>query len=253
MDDHTAAVLVAAASPEARTHLPTVLGWAAELVIKEGWCTLGLVRQRLQVNDRTAEYLVHQLEAWGIVGAHRGNRPRVVNYGPDRLPWVLECIAQYDGEVPDTNPLARTAGSELTDKHLGVIRLAALGFTNKAIAARLHVSEDTVKKRLKESCGILGAHGRANLVHRAHEENVNLPSADLARGKLIEDERRVLRETAKGLTNAEVAAELEMSIENVKQHVAGTYRIFGAKDPANAVHLGWLNDELPWDDEETPT
>ncbi|WP_049622168.1 response regulator [Frateuria defendens] len=52
----------------------------------------------------------------------------------------------------------------LTDKELEVLRLAADGHTNKRIAARLHISEDSVKARMRNILAKLKAGDRTHAV-----------------------------------------------------------------------------------------
>lgn len=61
--------------------------------------------------------------------------------------------------------LARHAGSEnLTPRELSVLRLAAKGRGNRAIAEVLGISEDTVKSRMRSIMGKLGADDRTHAV-----------------------------------------------------------------------------------------
>lgn len=61
--------------------------------------------------------------------------------------------------------LARHAGSErLTPRELSVLRLAAAGQGNRAIADALGISEDTVKSRMRNIMGKLGAEDRTHAV-----------------------------------------------------------------------------------------
>ena len=61
--------------------------------------------------------------------------------------------------------IARHAGSEsLTSRETSVLRLAAAGQSNKAIAEALFVSEDTVKSRMRSIMAKLGALDRTHAV-----------------------------------------------------------------------------------------
>lgn len=60
-------------------------------------------------------------------------------------------------------------------------------------------------------------------------------------------ELEVLQHVAAGLQNAEIAAELFLSVETVRTHVKNMLRKLGAVDRAHAVHIGhsrgWLRPE----------
>lgn len=68
-----------------------------------------------------------------------------------------------DAEV--AHQLAKHAGSEtLTARELSVLRLAASGQSNRSIAQALSVSEDTIKSRMRNIMGKLGAEDRTHAV-----------------------------------------------------------------------------------------
>lgn len=65
----------------------------------------------------------------------------------------------YDDATPAEEPL--------TARELEVLDLIAEGLPNKAIAARLSISEHTVKFHVSSICGKLGAENRTDAVRRA--------------------------------------------------------------------------------------
>lgn len=70
------------------------------------------------------------------------------------------------------NILARSLGSggsteRLSDRELELVQMLAHGLSNKVIAARLFVSESTVKFHIQNASKKLHAHNRTELVHRA--------------------------------------------------------------------------------------
>ncbi len=66
----------------------------------------------------------------------------------------------------DTRP-GSPRPSALTDDELAVLRLAAEGFTNEQIAARLSLSRETVKERLSAAIGKLGPTNRRKAINEA--------------------------------------------------------------------------------------
>lgn len=71
------------------------------------------------------------------------------------------------------NLVAHSLGSQrnqiehLTDREVDVIKHIAKGFSNKQIAVAMFISESTVKFHLQNASKKLGAHRRAEIVHRA--------------------------------------------------------------------------------------
>ena len=74
----------------------------------------------------------------------------------------LESV-QLDGEARVVHPPSEA----LTERELEVLRLVAEGLPNKAIAARLNVSDHTVKFHLNGVLRKLGAQSRTDAVVRA--------------------------------------------------------------------------------------
>lgn len=72
-----------------------------------------------------------------------------------------------------SNLVAHSLGSQrsqiehLTDREVDVIKYIAKGLSNKQIAATMFISESTVKFHLQNASKKLGAHRRAEIVHRA--------------------------------------------------------------------------------------
>jgi len=63
-----------------------------------------------------------------------------------------------------TTPTAVRLGQPLTDRELQVLRGAANGLSNEAIARELFLGENTVKSHLRRAYKKLGAHDRAHAV-----------------------------------------------------------------------------------------
>lgn len=76
--------------------------------------------------------------------------------------------AALDGAMPGTqSPALQPEAVELTARELEVLRLVAEGLANKAIAARLGISDHTVKFHLNSVLRKLGAQSRTEAVVRA--------------------------------------------------------------------------------------
>jgi DNA-binding CsgD family transcriptional regulator len=90
--------------------------------------------------------------------------------------------------VPDENgvgllltlqpdPRAGTAGIDLTDRELDILRLVAAGDTSSAIAARLGLTADGVSYHLTRLTGRLGVPNRTALVAKAYTLGLLDPTA----------------------------------------------------------------------------
>jgi len=78
---------------------------------------------------------------------------RAVHAGHKAMaPGVAAQLAEHTGE------------EALTPKEIEVLRLIAAGNANKEIAAQLSITEETVKSRVKNILGKLGAHDRTHAV-----------------------------------------------------------------------------------------
>jgi DNA-binding NarL/FixJ family response regulator len=62
---------------------------------------------------------------------------------------------------------SRLHAEHLTDREIDVIKNVAQGLSNKQIAAVMFISESTIKFHLQNASRKLGAHRRAEIVHRA--------------------------------------------------------------------------------------
>ena len=101
----------------------------------------------------------------------------------DRLDGVADVVAEFDslaearasGLVADALLLPPTRSSEddsllpeqLTAREIDVLELVAEGCSNKGIAERLGISDQTVKFHLASITGKLGASNRTDAVRRA--------------------------------------------------------------------------------------
>jgi two-component system, NarL family, nitrate/nitrite response regulator NarL len=76
--------------------------------------------------------------------------------------FLIASIAHMDGRSPDEEVV-----EALTPREIEVLELLAEGLPNKAIAARLSISDQTVKFHVAGICGKLGAANRTDAVRRA--------------------------------------------------------------------------------------
>jgi DNA-binding NarL/FixJ family response regulator len=60
----------------------------------------------------------------------------------------------------------------LTDRELEVLRLVALGRSNRQIAAELYLALGTVKAHVHAICGKLGAQNRVEAIARARDDGL---------------------------------------------------------------------------------
>jgi len=90
--------------------------------------------------------------------------------GIDADAFVLASPPRHTGrgEVHDRLDVTdRVKEEPLTPREIQVLELVAEGLPNKAIAARLDISDQTVKFHVSSICGKLGAANRTDAVRRA--------------------------------------------------------------------------------------
>lgn len=88
---------------------------------------------------------------------------------------LYESQLQMIAELRRLNEGATETGSPrqanpLTDSQFAVLRLVAAGLSNREIAARLHLSENTVKSHVQQIFGKLGVGNRVEAALSAHRE-----------------------------------------------------------------------------------
>jgi DNA-binding CsgD family transcriptional regulator len=92
-----------------------------------------------------------------------GARERAI--GTDRA--TIDGIVLATKRAPDDERFAGAAGESLTPREVQVMELLAEGLSNKTIAARLGISDQTVKFHVASISGKLGAANRTDAVRRA--------------------------------------------------------------------------------------
>ncbi len=73
---------------------------------------------------------------------------------------------------PPARPLADVSGWKLGDRELDVLQLLAAGQRNRAIATKLHISENTVKFHLRNIYRKVGASSRTEAIAMAHSSGI---------------------------------------------------------------------------------
>jgi PAS domain S-box-containing protein len=84
---------------------------------------------------------------------------------------LAAIIAEVVGETPATAPLGENGERNLLNtREMDVLRFLVQGLTNKEIAARMDVSESTIKNTFQQLFGKLGVRTRSQLVRVALEQ-----------------------------------------------------------------------------------
>ena len=92
-----------------------------------------------------------------IAAAIRGSAEELVVLSPEAMD---DLLTERGTQAADLEPLIE----ELTPRELEVLRLAAAGLANREIAARLGISEHTIKFHISSILGKLGAASRTEAV-----------------------------------------------------------------------------------------
>lgn len=103
------------------------------------------------------DYIKLLLEQLYQEGLYRNDLSRILELAAGYLDTAVTFKEHFSGEKP-----------ELTRRELEIAQLAAEGLTNKAIGARLFISENTVKTQLKSAFEKLGVKSRVLLKQALH-------------------------------------------------------------------------------------
>lgn len=85
---------------------------------------------------------------------------------------ALISPAQLARLLPKLSPTHRAVGADITDRERELLVLLARGGTNKAIAAELHLSVNTIRNYVQSVLTKLGAHSKLEAVSTAVREQI---------------------------------------------------------------------------------
>ena len=137
----------------------------AVVVLLDSMTRSGVLRV-LQVGARAV--LVHEAHPGEITAALQAAHDGLAVFSPEILEVLLPATAEMaaEGDLPPGEPLTEREGS--------VLAMMAEGAGNKEIAARLKISEHTVKFHVSSILGKLGATTRTEAVARGYREGLIL-------------------------------------------------------------------------------
>jgi DNA-binding NarL/FixJ family response regulator len=115
-----------------------------------------------------AGYLLKDLPAADLAQAVRLAHAGVAPFDPAATARLSAALTA--GGVP--RPAPAVADQALTDRELDVLRLVATGATNREIAARLYLSEGTVKNYISRILGRLGLRDRTQAAIYARDHGL---------------------------------------------------------------------------------
>ncbi|WP_049871605.1 response regulator transcription factor [Catenulispora acidiphila] len=128
-----------------------------------------------------------------------------------------------------------TRRRSLSEREHEVLMLVAAGGTRDDISRELGMAPGTVASHMTRIYRALGARNAAHAVALAHGCGVLSARPEPLAPFVSRRERQVLAGLAHGLTSAQVAFHLSLSIETVKTHLRRVYRKLEVTSGANAV------------------
>jgi DNA-binding NarL/FixJ family response regulator len=134
----------------------------------------------------------------------------------------------------------RGAGAvALSPRELEIAQLAAEGFTSRLIAQSVFLSERTVQAHLRRAMRALGVSSRAGLpaALSASSSSAPMPAAQAPTAALTPRQEQVARRVREGLSNAEIAADLGISVKTVEKHVAMIFDRWGVSSRTGIARL----------------
>jgi DNA-binding NarL/FixJ family response regulator len=111
---------------------------------------------------------------------------RAVSAGEALLaPAITQRLIEDFCRGPAPGAAGAIAAARLSDRELGVVRLVAKGLSNAEIAARLYLSEATVKSHIARILAKLGLRDRVQVAVYAYEHGIVRPGGN---GRLLPEE-----------------------------------------------------------------
>jgi DNA-binding NarL/FixJ family response regulator len=116
----------------------------------------------------TSGYLLKDRPAQELAAAVRLAHAGVVQFDPAATARLTAALGRTS--PPQTS--AELSGPELTAREIDVLRLVAIGSTNREIAQRLYLSEGTVKNHVSRILGRLGLRDRTQAAIYARDHHL---------------------------------------------------------------------------------
>jgi DNA-binding NarL/FixJ family response regulator len=146
--------------------------------------------------------------------------------------------------------------SQITETEKHMLGLLGLGLSNREIAARLGLLEQSIKRQMRALCRKLGVKNRTAAALRAAElclvpyqgqQPVAVPAMQPAATLLTDDEQRTLGLVGQGLSNKGISRVLHLAESTVKNRLSAIYKKLGVLDRTQAaltaVRLGLVRVE----------
>ncbi|SMD14543.1 response regulator [Lentzea albidocapillata] len=121
-----------------------------------------------------AGFVLKESEPARLIAAITAVASGEMQFGPTVMRRLVAAYLRGDSAV---SPRSSAGLDELTDREREVLRLVGTGLTNTAIAARLTVTEGTVKTHLNRVMTKLRLTSRAQAVVMAYESGLVIPQA----------------------------------------------------------------------------
>ena len=121
-----------------------------------------------------AGYLLKDLPAAELASAVRLAHAGIAQFGPQATGRLASALARHQAPVPGdaSGAIPGQPGQPLTARETDVLRLVARGATNREIAARLFLSEGTVKNHLSRILARLGLRDRTHAAIYARDHGL---------------------------------------------------------------------------------